>query len=447
MLPGAIDTHIRRWLAHNAGHIAGRALFVACSGKFTPEQILAPKSGAVYSNDTSTHAYFIGSYLAGVKPACRIKDPAWSWLSGYLDVNPAATVVNLIDLAAVARQRNVMERRLYAELRASWDRRFAKSCERMEQIKAETPIRAFSTLAIGEFIDFARATDPGGVLFVQWPCEINRYASDPRVLDAILEWPAPAAEKVTQERKGELREQLLRSGLDYICCDDQRIDSMPCVLLKNRTYFKGIHVYSNLPGLDRVYVKRHQQFRECLYPLLTDADCDRITMESRLQIVPALEPEINYYKVRFMKKTIDFTDGFWNFMVFVDGRLFGFIVASPPRTSRTGAAGEVYVLSDFVVPVSKNKRVAKLLLLSMQTKRFKALLGEATQRPIGHLLTSAFTTAPVSMKYRGVFNLVNRGVTVDAVYGTEKPFLNYGTDTGLYDEREALAVWIKKFRR
>jgi len=147
--------------------------------------------------------------------------------------------------------------------------------------------------------------------------------------------------------------------------------------------------------------------------------------------------EINYFRNRFLAKTIDFLDGMWNFLFFLNGKLFGFVILARPRMG-TDSGHNLYVQADFVVPTEKSTRLAKLLLLLMQSTHFREVCEELLTSRIAILQTTAFTDKPVSMKYRGVFTLTKR-----AQDASGKKFLNYETATGLFTEREAIERWMK----
>ena len=53
------------------------------------------------------------------------------------------------------------------------------------------------------------------------------------------------------------------------------------------------------------------------------------------------------------------------------------------------------------------------------------------------IITTAFTKSPVSMKYRGVYELHKRG----------KDFLNYRTDFKDVTLKEVISKWMKKYKQ
>jgi hypothetical protein len=146
---------------------------------------------------------------------------------------------------------------------------------------------------------------------------------------------------------------------------------------------------------------------------------------------------LNYYKNLFLKKGIDYTTGMSPLMVFLDGYLFGFLLFDQIRygMDQDRATRGIYMLSDFVIasPIAK---ISKLLLLSTKTKELQALLRDKFVQPVDFILTTAFTDKPVSMKYRGVYDLTKRG----------DGFLQYTTPCGAITTEEAVKLWIRKYK-
>jgi len=435
MFVGAIESEFRQWFALNRQAFAGRTLFVGCSGNFTIEQLLGPVAGAVHSNDVSIYSHFLGNHLAGQPFNCRIKDPAWEWLSVFLDENPGACIVLLFELLKWERQKTLFEQRIYREILDTWECRFEKTAERVEQAKALCRVSSYRSSDIFDFAEAAREINPAGVFLAFLPFYRGGYERLYKRLDQILDWDRPRYEVIDAVRKAAIVERVRR--FDHVVIDDVEHAGDPAVMLKRKSPTKSMWLYSNL-DLDRVLVQRHANSEPTYYPILTDDDADRLTPESVVTIKRVKAAEINYYRNRYLAKGIEFADGQWSLLFFADGKLFGFAIAS---LSKFGGAG-LYVMSDFVVPLTKTKRLSKLLLLLMQGSHFRDVCQEFTLSRVPVLSTTAFTDKPISMKYRGIWELAKRGSDASG-----KKFLNYQTATGLHDDAEAIRRWMTQYRR
>ena len=436
MFIGAIETEFRRWFALNKEAFRGRTLFVGCSGNFTIEQLLGPVAGEVHSNDVSIYSHFLGHHLASQPFTCRIKEPEWEWLQTFIEENAGAAIVLLFELLKWHPRKNAYQQRIYDEILGTWEYRFEKTAERVEKAKATCRMGSYRSSDIYEFADRALEMDPNGVFLAFLPFYKGGYERLYKHLDEIFEWSVPRYEIIDAARKGAIVEKVRR--FDHVIIDDMPHDTgTPAVMLKRKTATKSMWLYSNL-DLDRVLVRCHTRCEATHYPLLKEEDLAAITPDSPVVIKKVKAAEINYYRNRFLAKDIEFADGMWNFLFFIDGKLFGFAIVS---LSKFGGDG-LYLPSDFVAPVVKEARLARLLLLLLQSTHFREVCQELTLSRVPVLSTTAFTEKPVSMKYRGLFDLVKRGEDAGG-----KRSLNYDTKTGLHDDREAIQTWLTKYRR
>ena len=436
MLVGAIESEFRRWFDLNKAVFQGRTLHIGCSGNFTIEQLLGPVAGAVHSNDVSIYSHILGHHLAGQETWCRIKDPAWEWLGVFLGENPGACIVLLFELLKWERQKNFYEKRIFTEMQATWEYRFEKTVERVEEAKRICRIASYRSSDIFDFADAALEIDPQGVFLAFLPFYKGGYERLYKRLDEILDWPRPVYGVIDQERKAQIVEKVRR--FDHVIIDDVEHPGDQPVMLKRKTATKQMWLYSNL-RLDRVLVQSHTKAEPLYFPLLNEQDAEQIRSDTPVVFERVKAKHINYYRNRFLAKGIEFQDGTWNFFVLVGGKLVGFLILS---LAKWGESSKIYVMSDFVVPLAPNVRLAKLLLLLMQSVEFKDLCESLTLNRIQTLYTTAFTEKPVSMKHRGIWELAKRGED-----SSGRKFLNYQTVAGQRTVQGAVATWIRKYRR
>jgi hypothetical protein len=281
------------------------------------------------------------------------------------------------------------------------------------------------------FLDEAQVIDPDGI-FVAFLPPNQGYSAMYKRLDAIFSWEQPACVALDAERKAKLIEKI--RTFDHVMIDDAAGDTAP-VMLKRKAGNKQIWLYSNL-DLKRILVKAHPKSIPTNYVLLEDADVEKISLKSSVVIKRVKTAEINYYRNLYLAKGIEFTDGMWNFLFFIDGKLLGFAILTLPKFGDTG----LYMLSDFAVPAAKDSRFAKLVLYLLQSTHFQAVCEELVMARVPTLTTTAFTDKPVSVKYRSCgFELMKRGQHDQG----GKKFLNYDTKTGLHTDVEALDKWLR----
>ncbi|MEW5724779.1 MAG: hypothetical protein AB1896_16825, partial [Thermodesulfobacteriota bacterium] len=123
--------------------------------------------------------------------------------------------------------------------------------------------------------------------------------------------------------------------------------------------------------------------------------------------------------------------------VFIDGYLFGFLSYSLARNGGSqNMLTYIYQMSDFVVRTNIG-RLSKLLLLITTTREVRDIIRKHFIAPFERIYTTAFTDKPVSMKYRGVYDLAKRG----------EGFLNYEAPMGTRTLPEAVETWVKRYSR
>jgi hypothetical protein len=407
----------------------GRTLFVGCSGNFTIEQLLGEYAGAVHSNDISIYSHFVGHHLTGQRVRWAIRDSAWAWLQPYCERNLAATVVMLFELLKLKPESNLYNRRVYGQLLSAWEDNFPRTCENLERAQASAHITSYRSSDIWDFVDEARTLDPGGIFLAFLPFYKGGYERLYRKLAEILDWDPPRYEIIDAARKAQLITKI--QSFDYVTIDDVFYPEAPAVMLKQKTTSKQMWLYSNLP-VEHLLVQQHTRSKASYYPLLTEAGVALVTPRSKVTIKRVAADEFNYFRNRYLAKTIQFTNGVWPFLFFIDEQLFGFVIGNVDQYGGYG----LYILSDFTLPIP-GSRISKLLVLLLQSTHFRDVVQELLMRPVPDLDTTAFTDHPVSMKYRGAWELTKRGVS------NGKKFLTYHTLTGIHSDREAITKWMK----
>jgi len=94
------------------------------------------------------------------------------------------------------------------------------------------------------------------------------------------------------------------------------------------------------------------------------------------------------------------------------------------------------------IPSVRYSRLSKLILLAAQSVEIKQALDKAMMVENAVIRTTAFSTHPASMKYRGIFKLHSRKRTPEGMYS-----LNYFTPAGVHTLDRALVIWLKRYSK
>ena len=164
MFIGSINRYMRAVLETAAGQWKGLPIYVACSGNFTVERILARCGvGAIHSNDVSIYSCALGWHLAGNPIPYKVKESAgeFAWLADYLEPGPAtiATLLLTGEMRKVSGD-NAYAKRMWDEYRRRWPMLHAKTVERVK--KATDNLKIASYFA-GDCREFLAGADRDGV--------------------------------------------------------------------------------------------------------------------------------------------------------------------------------------------------------------------------------------------------------------------------------------------
>jgi hypothetical protein len=129
-------------------------------------------------------------------------------------------------------------------------------------------------------------------------------------------------------------------------------------------------------------------------------DVGKLTKKSHVRIMCPDSEYMNFVKDKYLSAGLAHVTGQMNFLVYVDEMLAGGFIYSK---SRLGAVDDIYLLSDF--SLAREKRLSKLIAMlatsELPVRAFDRKFVQRTKR----LMTTAFTDKPVSMKYRGIFEI------------------------------------------
>nr|WP_232371795.1 hypothetical protein [Leptospira ainazelensis] len=174
---------------------------------------------------------------------------------------------------------------------------------------------------------------------------------------------------------------------------------------------KGIVKYSNKKDV-ALYtsVKAHKTYffspaQSNENPTLKIIPSDfQFTENSKIEIAKVTSDLIFHYKHIFMSSRVNYSDKEdFGIAFLVDGKVFGFAGFKKFMSNMDS----MFVSSDFVVK-SGERRLSKLLIMLLLSKEVKKLLRSHYLHAYRGVKTSVYTEHPVSMKYRGVYELTER---------------------------------------
>ncbi len=427
---GSVNAETRKWLGNNGQAFDGRQVYVGCSGAFTVEQLLtryAPKA-KLWGNDVSLYSGVLGAYLSGQTFRLEVQEERFAWLEPYLadEEAKAATVMIIFEMLKYEKANNLFKQRHWMHYMKTFADFHHATVEKLRERKKETRMEAYTSRDIFDLLD---EIPKDAVVIAFLPTYAGGYERMFKRLEEIFDWDSPSYGMIDEDRKKRILTKMMER--DYLYLDDHEWKGLPMVAVVRKARMKPVYIYSNMTALHRGVMKqqRHSEF----VPFARLGDEDEITPASKLVIAPTTNRIVNYYRDVYLSKGVGIpADGEVPLVVAVDGKVFGFLIYS-----RMQGGGDVYLLADFVVNSTRYRRLAKLLLLVTQTREVRRLLEEKFFLEIPKCRTMVFTDKPVSMKYRGLYELARR----------DPGKLVYETELGLLDLSEVIPLWLKKFEK
>ena len=458
MFIGSINRYMRAVLEQAAlrpgsgqGGWQGMPIYVACSGNFTVERILARCGvGDIHSNDVSIYSCALGWMLAHDSPdfggwdgAYRVKEQAgqFAWLGEYLHDGPAVVATLLLTGEMLKAGGNPLAepdaltayaRRMREEYRRRWPELHAKTVERIKRATDGLKIASFFAGDCREFLAKAKQqAGPEGAVCISFPPTYKGgYERLFKKLDAIFDWPRPNYQVFSPE-DFEQFSQSVRSFRHWMISSDTPQPALSgaegrdyhVATVQTSLLSKPVFMYSD--SAPTRYAAARQNIGRNPWPPRTDEVVEPI------EIVRIDAKTMNAIRSLYLAQHITVCDAPRNYAALAAGRLIGAFSFALPRGP---LPCDLYLLSDFAVRPSPHKRLSKLILACVVSREVRADLEQWLCTRIRTIGTTAFTDKPVSMKYRGIFD----------VHSRTEGRVNYLGPAGQWSLKEGYQQWKLK---
>ncbi len=444
MFQGTIPQAARQILSEVAQGWRTDTAAIACSGNLTIERTLHEHQRfTLHSCDVSIYSCALGAYFARQPFRLSLKSThvqEWHWLQPYLasQSDALATLMLLSNLqqgitSAGQIANNAYYRRLWAGYRQQWDDLHARTVKRIE----EAPLRLASFHA-GDAVDWL-PTLPADTAVLSFPPFFAKgYAVMWAKLEVLFDWDAPAYQEIFEARRQQFLRDLMARDCWLIGTSYPIDDYAPYLRGRCQTTNRGVPLYLYAStGTARVVVP-HQMTAPLPYQTIAPGD----NIAAPLRLVQLTAPQFRALRSRYLNPTIKPADAALALGVFAGDKLIGAFAMNKSFQQPGAAADTLYLLSDFAVAPTDYPRLSKLILHAALSHEAKIYAERTAGRRVRHLFTTAFTNNPVSMKYRGLFELHSRKET--PADPDHKFMLNYIALAGQWSLDEALSRWQKK---
>jgi len=375
-------------------------VYVGCSGSFRFDRAVKMRHPGcrVYSNDVSLLTCSIGALAMGREFDIRFRgelefiEAAISGLDFRGRVAAVMVASEMGKFTGKNEYARVHFRHYREQFRALVDQALLKLAALVAEIKIED-------YYAGDFIEQAdRAEKTGGGVACFAPTYKGGYERIYKLLNENVDWPAPKYGIWNPDSLPGFIASLEQRRIPYCVISDQLLaDRTPTTEWRGAN--KPVYTYSNNQAASfRRRLPNEVQFK------YTAIDPAAITAASKVSVCVVDGKRMNYLKNVYLAKGIEHTTGQFNCLVLIDGALAGGFVFAQTRFG--DKTRELYLLSDF--SVSREHRISKLIPMIATSREVIEPVNRRLLIRVEYIVTTAFTTKPVSMKYRGIFELANR---------------------------------------
>ena len=448
MFFGTIDDNVRRYIAGNKKAFEGRSVVVGCSGNFTSEKVIlqttVPK--AVHSNDVSLYSLLLADAMLKEETELEVTEEAYDWIRPYLfERTPwhrVAASMLLLRLLKHEKRRSVHAKRMWSHYCTFFDDLANQSAANL--MAKAVPISSYFNGDV--FEHFKRFENEDAIFTAYLPFFKGDYEAQYRRLQQIVQWPSPTYAMLDAKRKGEILDWMRQPGRDYLFLLNEPLPGVPCQMISHKQRNTWIYLYSNVVERNGLFRRNYGDTGTRFQLIAPDY---HFRPESKIQIVKISSSDIQYYKGLYLARNIDFTAAEQGFAVLADGGVLGFIEMSRGKSHMSINFEEEsisgpqtwYMLSDFPVEPKPHDKLSKLIVMLANTIEMRRMLEQSSLRRSVGIMTTARTSNPVSMKYRGPMKLIKRGEK------NGEPFLNYYAKWKKVTIQEAYREWLKRYSR
>jgi hypothetical protein len=427
MFTGSINSDTRRIVKAVIDKWDCDEYYIGCSGNFTVERVLqVGKPKRIHSNDVSLYSCAVGGYLTGKPLIVMIKDEGLRWLEEYIK-----TPQSLIATLLICTQYLMFEHRrtpYHARMAEYYETNFksihAGTLANVKKALENTKITDYFAGDVIEFI--SNAPDSGAAFLCFPPTYKGGYERLYKRIDEVFEWLPPQYSVFDDNAFNVLVERLKKKEKWLIIKDEPVPDLAEFLHGAVKTSDRAKMVYIYVGNCDRAWLGLTTQRTA---PLLLERLGIQDELTWPVTFVPIKQDQMNTLRSMYLSKSILPASADVNVAVLSSGRVIGAVGVSRSMYK----VGDVYMMSDFPVLSERYKRMAKLILAVVLSKEFKTFLEGKFVRKIDTIATTAFTDNPVSMKYRGMFELASRNPGK----------LGYIGQMGRWTLKEGFELWLK----
>ena len=443
-------------LPHKAINIIGnivkewnvKRVYVGCSGNFTIERSISGFLDCkITSNDVTIYSSYIGKYFSGQSlEELKIKDDydgECNFLRDYTNkaTETVATMMLASDILPYSMYNDQYSKRMMRGYKEQYSRMHSDLCKKLKGMK--TNIDTFYHGDVMKMLDEIPA-DCGFISFP--PFFKGGYERMWKEIENFFEYTEPDYEMFDPDvHIAEFCHKVSRLD-NFVIGTERPVEEL-------EQYFNGtlntgpnklIYFYSKT---DKKHYVRQGIRATNAKPIVRIDKHDVIT--ENIAIAPITIDQFQELRSLYLSTNVTKVGTpIASYGLFCEGKLFGVFAFGSGYMLKGNEKLEkptVYLMTDFSISPTCEKNLSKLVLYCILSKEARFLAEKVTGKRANSITTNAFSKNPVSMKYRGLFELFGRREIEKDENGKVKKWnLSYGAPMGQWSLKEGYKLWRRK---
>lgn len=433
MFTGTTPPEVKLLLQDLMRGVKGKDVFIGCSGNYTTDKIMSAMGYTVHSNDVSLYSKLIADLLLDTSTEVECINPELKNVFDTWEETKYKKLVQVMFALKVAQfhqRKNDYQEEMFNAFIEQSKIYYDNTIKKLEKGALDFSIQSFY---YGDFMDFLKMKRGKGVGISFLPTYKGGYEKLFSYIEESFKYEHAPYNIFDPKEGGAVFKELLDND-ENIIYSDRHFNILEGYLvgkIRLGSNKNPLFAYSSLQTNNHYYIERDK----CVKPShirILPVD-HQFTTDTVITVRPCAVNDVNYYKAFYMANKVNYTTGGDFGLVFMaDGMAFGFTSFS----KQLSTLSQIFMQSDFVVN-SETQRLSKLLIMLVKSHDVRRLIARKMYNYYDGVKTTVYTTSPISMKYRGVFNLERRdeGKLIYSSIFTEKSL------------NELYALWIRKYKK
>lgn len=433
MFTGTTPPEVKLLLQDLMRGVKGKDVFIGCSGNYTTDKIMSAMGYIVHSNDVSLYSKLIADLLLDtdtevecINPELRNVFDSWE----ETKYKKLVQVMFALKVAQFHQRKNDYQEEMFNAFIEQSQIYYNNTIKKLEKGALDFSIQSFY---YGDFLDFLKMKRGKGVGISFPPTYKGGYEKLFSYVEESFKYEHAPYNIFDPKEGGSVFKILLETDENIIYSDREwpELSMFLSGKIKLGVGKHPVYIYSSIKKDNHYYIERDKNVKPSHIRILP-VDY-QFTKDTVITVSSCAVNDVNYYKAFYMANKVNYTTGGDLGLVFMaDGMAFGFTSFS----KQLSTLQQIFMQSDFVVN-SETKRLSKLLIMLVKSHDVRKLIARKMYNYYNGVKTTVYTVSPISMKYRGVFNLERR----------DEGKLIYSSDFTEESLNELYALWIKKYKK